>query len=285
MVLTSKKTENIMAIRLVAADLDGTLLNSQKTISPGTQRAITRAQAAGIHFAVSTGRMLCECGDILAALPQVRYISCSSGACVLDLVTHETIYEACLTPLQAYALYTRLKDFGGIFCYFTGGRIYCDAALWRTAGTFLEPWAADYIHTFYLPVENFEAFLQQNTLPVEKLFLMFSSQNERDAAWDAVRELPLYIATSAPVNLEITAAQANKGAGLDALRRYLGLDRSQVMAVGDSENDLRMLGYAAVPVVMANAADEIKSIAALIAPSNDDDGVAWVLDKLVEGAL
>ena len=79
-----------MAIRLVAADLDGTLLNSQKTISPGTQRAITRAQAAGIHFAVSTGRMLCECGDILAALPQVRYISCSSGACVLGLANKAT---------------------------------------------------------------------------------------------------------------------------------------------------------------------------------------------------
>ena len=134
-------------------------------------------------------------------------------------------------------------------------------------------------------MEHFEAFLQQNTQPVEKLFLMFPSQEERDAAWDAVRGLPLYIAASAPVNLELTAAAANKGASLDALRRHLGLDRRQVMAIGDSGNDLRMLGYAAVPVVMANADDEIKSIAALVAPSNDEDGVAWVLDRLAEGEL
>ena len=285
MMLSSKELENTMAIRLVAADLDGTLLNSEKTITPATQRAITRAQAAGIHFAVSTGRMLCECGEILPALPQVRYISCSSGARVLDLVTHETIYEACLTPQQAWALYTRLKAFGGIFCYFTDGNVYCDAALWRTAAALLEPWAADYIRRLYLPVEHFEAFLQQNTQPVEKLFLMFPSQEERDAAWDAVRGLPLYIAASAPVNLELTAAAANKGASLDALRRHLGLDRRQVMAIGDSENDLRMLGYAAVPVVMANADDEIKSIAALVAPSDDEDGVAWVRDRLAEGEL
>ena len=274
-----------MAIRLVAADLDGTLLTSEKTISPATQRAITRAQAAGIHFAVSTGRMLCECGEILTALPQVRYISCSSGARVLDLARHESIYEACLTPQQAWTLYTRLKDFGGIFCYFTDGNVYCDAALWRAADTFLEPWAADYIRKFYLPADNYEAFLRTNGQPVEKLFLMFPTQQQRDAAWDAVRQLPLYIAASAPINLEITAMQADKGASLDALRHHLGLSRSQIMAIGDSENDLRMLGYAAVPVVMANADDEIKSIAALIAPSNDEDGVAWVLNQLAEGEL
>ncbi len=274
-----------MAIKLVAADLDGTLLNSEKTITPATQRAITRAQAAGVHFAVSTGRMLCECGQILASLPQVRYISCSSGARVLDLVSGETIYDACLTPQQAYALYRRLKSFRGVFCYFTGGKIYCDGELWRTADAFLPAWAAAYIRRFYLPVDRFEAFLQSNEQPVEKLFLLFVSQSERDAAWDAVRELPLYIASSAPENLEITAAAANKGASLDALREHLGLAKRQVMAIGDSENDLRMLGYAAVPVVMANADDEIKAIAALVAPSNDDDGVAWVLDRLVEGAI
>lgn len=274
-----------MAIKLVAADLDGTLLNSEKKITPATQRAVTRALAVGIQFAVSTGRMLCECADVLSALPQVRYFSCSSGAQVLDLVTKQTIYDACLSPQQAYAIYERLRGFGGIFCYFTGGKIYCDGAVWHMADTMLEPWAAAYIHRFYEPVGEFLKFLQENAQPVEKLFLLFGSQDARDAAWDAVRELPLYLASSAPVNLEITAPAANKGAGLDALRRHLGLQKSQVMAIGDSENDLRMLGYAAFPVVMANADDEIKSIARLVAPSNDEDGVAWVLNRLAEGAL
>lgn len=274
-----------MAIRLVAADVDGTLLTSAHTITPATKRAITRAQAAGIHFAISTGRMLSECADILTELPQVRLISCSSGARVYDLVEHKLIYEACLTPQKACALHLRLKPFGGILCCFTGGKVYCDAQLYHKTQSFLEPWASDYIHKYYLPLEQFDTFMQQNTQPVEKLFLMFGSQRQRDAAWDAVRELPVYIATSAPINLELSAPRANKGDSLDALRQYLHLEKSQVMAIGDSDNDLRMLSYAATSVVMANAEEEIKSIASIVAPSNDEDGVAWVLEQLVEGAI
>ena len=85
--------------------------------------------------------------------------------------------------------------------------------------------------------------------------------------------------------IDITPPGVNKGTALLKAAAILGVRQEEVMAIGDSENDLRMLGYAAVPVVMANADDEIKSIAALVAPSNDEDGVAWVLDRLAEGEL
>lgn len=273
-----------MSIKLVAVDIDGTLLRSDQTVSAKTKQAVTRALAAGIQICISTGRTLLECREILAEFPQIRYISYSGGAIVRDLQTGETIYDACLTPRQALAIYERLKPYHKFFCYFTGGGVYYPSAVWRYETAYKPEWVA-HIRRFYTPVDDFAALLKQNDKPVEKLFLIFPDQAERDRAWDAVPAPQLYVTASSPDNLEISAAQANKGASLDALRRHLGLSQAQTMAIGDSENDLRMLGYAAVAVVMANADKELKKIAAVIAPSNDEDGVAWTLDQVVEGKI
>lgn len=273
-----------MTMKLVCADLDGTLLHSDQSVSSATQRAVTRAQAAGIHFAISTGRTLHECRQILARLPQVRYISSSSGALVADLQTGRTIHEAYLKPGTVRHVYERLKPFHKIFCCLFGSKIYYDSAVWRYEDQYDPHWVA-YVREFYTALDDFEAFIRENEQPVEKLFMIFPDRAERDRAWEAANTSALYISASSSNNLEITAPDANKGASMDALRRHLGLERTQTMAIGDSENDLRMLGYAAVPVVMANADEQIKKIAALVAPSNDDDGVAWVLDRLVEGKI
>lgn len=273
-----------MSIKLVAVDVDGTLLRSDNSVSAKTKQAVTRAAAAGVQVCISTGRMLHECREILAELPQIRYISCSSGARVLDLQTNETIYDACLTPQTALCVCERFRPFRKIVCYFTGGRIYYDSAVWRTGDSY-EPIWESHIRKFYTALDDFEDFIRRNDQPVEKVLMVYPDQAERDRAWNAVDAPQLYIAAASPVNLEVSARKANKGASLDALRRHLGLSQRQTMAIGDSENDLRMLGYAAVPVVMGNADEQMKKIAAIIAPSNDEDGVAWTLDQIVEGKI
>ena len=114
---------------------------------------------------------------------------------------------------------------------------------------------------------------------------MFVSEAERDRAWDAVRDIPCDIVVSAADNLELTEPGVNKGASLAGLMERLGLVPEEVMAIGDSGNDVSMLSYAGLPAAMGNADPQLKALAKLVLPTNEEDGVAWALDRLTAGTL
>ena len=131
----------------------------------------------------------------------------------------------------------------------------------------------------------FGQWLNSQTRPVSKVHMFFRTTAERNAAWDALRGMDAFLCCSDAVDLEIMAQGVDKGTGLAQLARYLGLERSQIMAVGDSGNDLGMLQYAGVAAVMANGGDALRSLADVVAGSNEQDGVAGLLDDLTENRL
>ena len=108
---------------------------------------------------------------------------------------------------------------------------------------------------------------------------------ERDRALEALEGVDAYICTSNPFDIEIMAQGVDKGTGLSQLAAYLSLEPSQVMAVGDSGNDVGMMEFAGVRAVMANGEAELKELADIVTDSNDRDGVAKLLDALVLGQL
>ena len=96
-----------------------------------------------------------------------------------------------------------------------------------------------------------------------------------------VSPLPVYATYSLPVYLECTSSYANKGTALKRLTKYLEIPLERVLVIGDSPNDLSMFSVAGTAVAMGNATEEVKRAAHLIAPTNDEDGVTWVLRELV----
>jgi len=94
-------------------------------------------------------------------------------------------------------------------------------------------------------------------------------------------DLPIYLTYSAPTYLEITQSGINKGEALKVLAIYLAIPLERILVIGDSHNDISMFGIAGMAVAMGNAPEEVKAAADLVAPSNDEDGVAWVLRELV----
>jgi len=93
--------------------------------------------------------------------------------------------------------------------------------------------------------------------------------------------LPVYLTYSAPTYLEITRSGINKGEALKILATYLAIPLEHILVIGDSHNDISMFDIAGIAVAMGNAPEEVKAAANLVAPSNDEDGVAWVLRELV----
>ena len=271
-----------MSIKLVAVDLDGTLLNERGVVSEATKAAIDRAQSRGVIVAFCTGRTLAESRPVIASLPQVRYAVTTTCGRILNLHTGEYLGGVRLEPDLARSLAERLREHPAFFAVMADGEVYSDEANFAYATPiFSESWHM-YHRSSYTIVDDVQELLKNRTEPVEKLFFIFRDRESRDAAWPCVQDAPCYVACSGSNNIELTAIGADKGVGLKILAEHLGIAREETCACGDNINDLEMLQYAGLAVAMGNATPDTKKHADVIAPSNREDGVAWVLDHLEE---
>ena len=273
-----------MTIKLVAVDMDGTLLTEDKRITERTRRAVRAATERGLAVALCTGRTLPECVDARALLPEVRYAVTSNGARVWDMWENRVLTERCLTPECSRTLAERLLAYRGMLAVLSGDRISIQKEWEGKLPQLFSPVMVRHIERFYTPEPRYMEYAAGLHGAVEKFYCVFVSTQERDRAWDAIRDVDCEIATSDVDNLELTATGVNKGAGLAGLAAALGLSREEVMAIGDSGNDLTMLQYAGLPAAMGNAEPAIKALAKTVLPSNEEDGVAWALERLAERA-
>lgn len=274
-----------MDIRLIAVDLDGTLLKNDKTLSPATIRAVAQAAKAGVEVAFATGRGLCECSGLLAQLPDVRYAVSCTGAQVLDCRTGREIFFSPLPTQMLREIWRRLRDYDMFFEVFYGPVILVPGEEYSQAERFEALSGNPNVRTTRTPMEDFDGFLENLEKPVTKIHIYFASTALREKAWDEIRDLDVYSCTSDPIDLEIMARGIDKGTGLSHLADYLALRPDQIMAVGDSGNDLGMLQYAGVRAVMANGTEDLKALAHIIADTNEHDGVAHLLEDLAAGVL
>jgi len=274
-----------MAIRLVAVDLDGTLLTGNKTITDATAGAVARAARHGIEVAFSTGRDYDEFAPMLRRLPDVHYAVACTGASVIDCRTGREICADPLTPEELRLSWETLRGFDLIFEVFYRGKIYAEAEKVADIGYYLANTRNPPPRGSRTPVEDFEGWLAGLRGRATKIHMYFRESAERDRAWEAVRGLPLSVCPSDEFDLEIMSRHVDKGAGLRRLAEYLRLDRKEILAVGDSLNDRGMLEYAGRSAVVGNGLPELKEKADIVTDTNERDGVAKLLDAIVAGEL
>ena len=278
-------------IRIVALDLDGTLLDSQKRLSDRSRAALAHAAAAGALIVPTTGRFFGMMPPAVRDLPFVRYAITINGAQVYDRATDTAIVREEI-PLDAAVAIMEILDRHDVVydCYRQNWG-------WMTAA--LQDKAADYatddhylrmIREFRKPVPELKAHLRATAADgdVQKVML-FARRGDAAAAQDElaaiVREVAaafpdVKITSSTANNLEINSAAAHKGRALARFADHLGLSLANCAAFGDGMNDFTMVEAAGLGVAMANAAPEVKRVAKLVTRSNDDDGVARVLEAI-----
>lgn len=269
-------------VKLIALDLDGTLLNSNKELTPGNRAALDRAAAAGIEIVPTTGRFFGGMPEFIRALPYLHHAVTINGAQVIDLRRDEVVYRAEIPPERAVELMRALDGLPLIYDCYVGNWGWMNREMWENCG--------DYVpneHYFRMvrelrtPVDDLKRYLIERGEGVQKVQLFTKDEALRQRLLKGLgkRFEGLAVSTSVPNNIEINHADANKGAAVLKLAEYLGLERSQTVAFGDGLNDLSMIEAAGMGIVMENGDVRVKAVADHIVPDCDADGVAAGIEQ------
>lgn len=271
-------------IRLIATDLDGTLLNSRKELTPRTLRAIKRAAEAGIEFVPATGRFYRGCPEELRKLHFIRYAVVINGACVYDVKNDSFIHRTDIPAADAVRIFDIVKNFPAEYECYAEGWGYAPKDLAARIDEFTESdFARRIVKTLRTTVSDLSAYVTEHFDGVHKIQMFTDDKSVLAAAACAVHEVyPDYLITHAlDCNLEINSPKAGKGNALKALASHLGLSMDQVMVFGDGNNDISMLKAAGCGVAMANAMPEVKAVADRVTLSCDEEGVAAAIEELL----
>lgn len=260
--------------KLVATDLDDTLLDKEFRLTDPVRRAVAAVRAAGVHFTVSTGRMFRSAarlaGELGIDLPLITY----QGALVKNSLSGEVLIDLPL-PLD-YA-----RGIIGVI-HKKGFHInaYLDDRLLVERDT---PEGRRYAAVAGVELEVVGDLLEYLDRDPTKV-LAIAGEAELDEL--AAEMLPAYggrvhMVKSKPHFLEFSHPEATKGHALAVLAEHFGVAREEVMAIGDSYNDLEMLAYAGLGVVVANARDDIKKHAGYVTKAPNGEGVVEALEMFV----
>ena len=252
-----------MDYKIIASDLDGTLLQGLDQVSPENWAAIAQLKDMGIHFVPASGRAYTEMPQCLRESPLIRYYIYSDGAAIYDKET-DTIYELALPKEKGHQILEV------IYRYPISLMLHADTGCYVEA-THHSPqvyaqynlndrWIA-FALAYDRPVENLQTFAY-GVDRIQSIVPFFESKADRDYCKEYFSKDPeLIIAETDPYTIEIFSATAGKGNALMLLADLLGVDRKATIAVGDSTNDSTMIQAAGLGLAMENSVPELKAIA------------------------
>lgn len=272
------------SIKLLALDLDGTLLNEKKEITPRTWAALERARSQGVLVVPVTGRPAQGLPQVVRTMPGLRYVVSSNGATIRDIVTGETLLEKHLSADTCLLVLDKCAHVPMIRQAFRNGVGYLSQADYNTlrdryAGTSMLQYHLD---TRQVLPGTVAEFLAADRQPVEELFFLTDSPQEKADLRALLTGLPgIGFADPFPNDLEVIAGDIDKGEALRYLLQRLDISPAQVLAMGDGGSDLPLLQAAGIGVAMANATEAVKAGADYVTASCDEDGVALAIEKFV----
>ena len=260
--------------KLIALDLDGTLIDSRGSVSLRTKTALQKAMAEGIKVIIATGRMY------PSALPIIKEIGIKNpcvfynGAVVRNPLDNEIIYERGLGEDLTAEVLAFYHSMGWYIQVYSDDRLYVQDS-------------GDPKAKFYENIAKIEA------LPLGERFWQYRTDatkllgisQDKETFFEMARRTKehfaerLYCATSWGAFVEMVHPQVNKARGLEIAARHAGAKQCDVLAIGDSANDKEMLEWAGWGVAMGNASYEVQTAADEIAPTNDEEGVAFIVER------
>lgn len=273
---------NLSKIQLIGLDLDGTTLSENKTMTPRVKQAIQTAIQNGIIVMPATGRQLEGIPAEFLEIPGVRYALTANGAMIYDLQEKEILYSDYFTPELAMEIVKYLKDKEIMVTLYQDGNGYTQNLDFSGFEEIISPNLIEYMRSTRKEVEDLETLIQKNGQRLEKFSILFKDPKLRAKTLEELAARGDNCTTSSvKMNLEINTLTANKGSALVALAEKLGIPQSNIMAVGDSGNDIEMLKAVGIGVAMGNASPEVKKVADIVTEDCEHDGVAKIIEQVL----
>jgi Cof subfamily protein (haloacid dehalogenase superfamily) len=265
-----------MKYKMLVLDVDGTLLNDQHQISDRNKKALLKAQSVGIKVVLASGRptpAMTAYARELQLYENDSYIISYNGGVVTHLQSNKTEFEKKLTPNQVHRLYDFcIENNAEIFTYLN------DIIITETNNEYV---------TFEKEITRMEmqvvsSFKDTILRAVEKCIITQTPENMVSLMNKLKIAMPdMNVSMSQPFYVEIAPNNVDKAMGIDFLAKKYGFHSSEIAAVGNAGNDLTMVQYAGLGVFVANADKELHPHANALAASNNEDGVAEVIEKFL----
>lgn len=263
-----------MTIKLVAVDMDDTLLDGTLQVSPRTCEAIRKAQEQGVIVTIATGRMFASALPYAVELNIQAPIITYNGGMVRYPGSKEMVFQQPIDSTVSARLVALFRERGWYLQSYINDELYVvercvKAQLYENlAGITAIPVGDDFYTMKHEPAKMLTIAEPHEIKAIEKIV-------NQEFAGD------IFAATSKPNYLEMTHPKVNKGHALAILAEKLHISRAEVMAIGDSNNDYHMVEYAGFGVAMGNASDRLKGIAQAVTAHNNAHGVAEAIEKYV----
>ena len=272
-----------MDYKIVASDLDGTLLQYDGSVSEENWKAIAQLKEKGIEFVPASGRSFSEMPAELRESPLIRYYITSDGTTVYDKET-DTTHELPLPQNLSHWVLDKIYQYSMALMVHADTHSYVDAVLHNEADYIrcnLDQRWRDFTFMTNVPVKDFKKFAYE-TDPVQALIPFFEHREDLEECERYFRANPeLIVVQSDPNNLEVFHHKAGKGNALMLLADILGVDRKATIAVGDSTNDLTMVQAAGLGLAMENAVPALKEAADEVICHYNDHVARYILEKIV----
>lgn len=267
-----------MKYRLLVLDLDGTLTNSKKEITAKTKAALEKFQEEGGIVVLASGRPaygIYSVAEELNLMEYGGYILAFNGGQIIDCRRGKTIYQKTIPEELVHELYRQAQKNNVAIMTYENDTVITE-----------EPenqYVRKEMKINHMRVRKVESFPEYVNFPITKCLLVedgdYLAEVEKEVKERLGDQLSIY--RSEPFFLEVMPEGIDKARSLERLLEYLHMSREGMAACGDGFNDQSMIEYAGLGVAMSNGQKQVKEAADIIAPSNDEDGIAWVIENVI----
>ncbi len=270
-------------IQLMALDLDGTTLNPEGELSPETKEALEAAGKEGIEIVIATGRCYEALPESVKAVEGLRYAINSNGAQMTDMKNQEVFYENIIDQKAIPIIKERIQDCGHFIEIFIKGKAYVDPDKYQQVKDGIISYRRkEYVLATRRPQPHLMDFMMDHQDEIENINIFFDTPEAKAQMYHQLETIPnVTLTSSIDSNWEIGGNTTGKGTALAYLCQKKGISLKNVMACGDNPNDISMLEKVGYAVAMGNAKEEVKAMADYITDTNEENGVAKMVKKVL----
>jgi len=274
-----------MAYKLVCIDMDGTLLNSKHKVSNASKQALLEAHNMGALIVISTGRMYSDAEYFSNLIGVKAPVIASNGAFIKDKDDNEAIYKSILEEKLFMELLNIFIKYNVYPTFYTPQKAYCGSLIIKffveyikLRGAMSSSTKIKYIKT----MKQWEKVFKIEKDNIVKCEVMHKDCERLRKVRSEIQKINgIEIVSSSKYNIEITSKGVSKGRAVEKLASYYNIKKDEIIAIGDSENDISMIEFAGMGIAMGNAIDRVKQKSNFITDTNDNEGVAKAINKFI----